>query len=156
VSDWRRDAHRAELLAIYAEADSLLAPYSCDASGECCDFANTGREPYPTAVELAEVEHAMRSASVSVSRKRRLPIARGASRACPLLSDDGRCRIYASRPFGCRTYFCERMTPEGSKLPRKELQDLSRRIADLAARFAKDARGMIRDPRPRPLTNALK
>ena len=28
-------------------------------------------------------------------------------RACPLLSADGRCRIYASRPFGCRTFFCD-------------------------------------------------
>jgi Fe-S-cluster containining protein len=152
---------RVELLAIYAEVDALLAPYSCAASGECCDFANTGREPYPTAVELAEVERAMRAASVSVGRKRRLPVARGrteASRVCPLLADEGRCRIYASRPFGCRTFFCERITPEGSKLPRKELQDLSRRIADLASRFAREEerRGAPCDPRPRPLTNALK
>jgi Fe-S-cluster containining protein len=149
---------RDELLAIYAEVDALLAPYACAASGECCDFANTGREPYPTAVELEEVKRAMRAASVSVARKRRLPVAGDAARVCPLLSHDGRCRIYASRPFGCRTFFCERITPEGSKLPRKELQGLSRRIAELAARFARDEerRGVACDPRPRPLTNALK
>ena len=24
------------------------------------------------------------------------------------MSDDGKCLVYASRPFGCRTFFCER------------------------------------------------
>jgi Fe-S-cluster containining protein len=154
VKAWKDDPVRAELLALYAEVDALLAPYSCDSSGECCDFANTGREPYPTPPELAEVELAMRAASISLprsahagARKKSLPIAD--SRVCPLLSD-GRCRIYASRPFGCRTYFCHRIAPEGAKLPRSELRRLSQAIADLAARHSP------RDPGPRPLTRALK
>jgi Fe-S-cluster containining protein len=29
---------------------------------------------------------------------------------CPFLEPDGkRCSVYASRPFGCRTFFCHRM-----------------------------------------------
>jgi Fe-S-cluster containining protein len=82
--------------------------------------------------------------------KKRLPIAGGGSQRCPLLSAEGRCRIYASRPFGCRTYFCHRITPEGSKLPRTEILRLSRAVSDLSERFAP------RDPGPRPLTRALK
>jgi Fe-S-cluster containining protein len=148
-----QSSHRAELLALYAEVDGLLAPFSCDASAECCHFGTTGREPYPTAIELAEVERAVRAGSLLArsnkdaggSKKRKLPLA---SWRCPLLSSEGRCRIYAARPFGCRTYFCERMSGPG-KLPRAEIQAVSRRIADLAARFAP------RDPLPRPLTKAL-
>ena len=73
-------------------------------------------------------------------------------RACPLLSADGRCRVYASRPFGCRTFLCDHAeAPFGArtKLPRDAIQVLSRRLADLSARFAP------RDPGPRPLTRAL-
>jgi Fe-S-cluster containining protein len=64
-------------------------------------------------------------------------------RACPLLSSEGRCHIYASRPFGCRTFFC------GQKLPRSQVNAIGRRIADLSAEFAP------RDPGPRPLVKAL-
>jgi Fe-S-cluster containining protein len=141
---------RAELLALYAEADRLLADHSCPASSDCCHFGAAGREPYPTAIELAELERAMREASVAVPRgagKRTLPVAREAL-VCPMLGRDGRCRVYAARPFGCRTFFCERASGPG-KLPRAELQRISRDIADLSARYDPD------DPRARPLTRAL-
>ena len=69
-------------------------------------------------------------------------------RTCALLDADGRCRIYASRPFGCRTYFCERR--EGpNKFPRDRVQELGRRIADLSART------FPRDPGPRALGKHL-
>lgn len=132
-----------ELRALYAETDALLSEYSCDSSGECCTFSNTGREPYPTAIERAEIEIAIGKIG-GLSKKKRLPLA---DRRCPLLSDDGKCRIYASRPFGCRTFFCHRVTP--AKLPRQELKELGARIADLSAR------AFPRDPGPRPLLKAL-
>ncbi len=146
----KSDPHRAELSAIYAEVDALLAPYSCASTTECCDFGVTGREPYPTAVELAEVERAMAAASIDPKAKgrRSLPVA-GTPRRCPLLSAEGKCRIYASRPFGCRTFFCERVEGPG-RLPTVEIRRLGRRVADLSARYAP------RDPGPRPLTRALK
>jgi Fe-S-cluster containining protein len=159
------DPHRASLLALYAEVDSLLAPFSCDGTTECCRFGITGREPYPTAVEIALVKHAIARAGITLStpprNKRALPVLGGASsasprrdaeagseRACPLLSAEGRCRVYAARPFGCRTFFCDRVEGPG-KLPRREIQRISRAIADLSARFAPQ------DPLPRPLTRAL-
>ena len=165
---FKSDPHRAELLALYAEVDALLAPFSCDASTDCCRFGVTGREPYPTAIELAEVEraargvgglasHVAKSAAAAATktarggRGRALPLAVSAAtdeRRCPLLSDEGRCRVYASRPFGCRTFFCDRATGPG-KMPRADVQRLSRAVASLSARFEP------RDPGPRPLSRAL-
>jgi hypothetical protein len=162
---WATSAERAELHALYAEADRLVAGWTCACSSaasagapdtpepRCCHFAVTGREPYPTAVELEEVRHAMRSAVAAPGGRRALPLAD--ARPCPLLSDAGRCRVYASRPLGCRTFFCDgpggATAPFGAKakLPREALRAIGRRIADLSARFAP------RDPHPRPLVRAL-
>jgi Fe-S-cluster containining protein len=163
---WKDDPARATLLALYAKADALVAGATCACSppsdapaapesrgasreevAPCCHFALTGREPYPTAVELAEVEHAVRARGIAGPPRRKLPMV-DALRACPLLSQAGRCTIYASRPFGCRTFFCQR--GEGPpRHARAGLEELSRGIADLSAR------AFPRDPRPRPLVRAL-
>jgi Fe-S-cluster containining protein len=95
----------------------------------------------------------MRAAGAAASgatSARRLPLAD--LRPCPLLSESGRCRIYASRPFGCRTFFChdaEGPTGARAKMPRDAVNAIGRRIADLSARFDP------RDPRPRALTKSL-
>jgi Fe-S-cluster containining protein len=140
---------RAELFSLYAEVDRALDGWTCPASSDCCHFGTAGREPYPTAVELAELERAMKAANVQLRPrgKRALPIARE-QQVCPALGEDGRCRVYASRPLGCRTFFCERGEGPG-KPPRAEIQRISRAIADLSARFDP------RDPRARPLMRAL-
>ena len=160
---WAQSPERAELLALYAEADACVAGNTCTCSAgvkrapeeaPCCHFAITGREPHPTAVELEEVRHAMRGLSIRTSRPKRLPqVELGDLRSCPLLSDDGGCRIYASRPFGCRTFFCDHAEgPFGApaRIPRARLLEIGRRIAALSARFAPE------DPHPRPLTRALR
>ena len=80
---------------------------------------------------------------------RRLPVAE--LRACPLLTPEGRCRVYASRPFGCRTFFCDHAEGPGGQGRRAasgRRDALGRRIADLSARHAP------RDPGPRPLVKA--
>jgi hypothetical protein len=154
---WSQSPERAALLALYEEVDALTLGMSCACSqagvggapdAQCCHFAVTGREPYPTAVELEEVRHAVRAANVAVA-----PPARGGLahlRPCPLLSPEGRCRIYASRPFGCRTFFC------GQKVPRESIAAIGRRIADLSVRFAGKSGGPREvDPGPRPLTRAI-
>ncbi|HZU82481.1 MAG TPA: YkgJ family cysteine cluster protein [Polyangiaceae bacterium] len=166
-SPWHRSAERAQLLALYAEADALVEGWSCrctpsedgpggdgasaaEAAPHCCHFEVTGREPYPSAVELEEVRHAIarrpaRRRDVSDPRLQLL-------RACPLLSGDGRCTIYASRPLGCRTFFCSgARAPFGARPepPRAALRTIAQRIADLSARFAPN------DPHPRPLVRAL-
>ena len=147
---WKTSPARGELLALYARVDALLAPFSCDSSTECCRFGVTGREPYVTPVELAEIEHAIRARGAALpkppSSPRSLPLVD--ERRCPLLGADDRCTIYASRPLGCRTFFCDRVQGPG-KLPRGEVNAVARSVADLAARFAP------RDPHSRPLTGAL-
>ena len=143
--DWKRSAARGELLALYKEVDELLRPFSCPSSGECCHFARTGREPYPHRVELDEVLHAAKATNAMT--KKRLVVME--ERTCRLLGDDGRCTIYASRPFGCRTYFCEKI--EGPrKWPRDQVNAIGRRIADLSAKTYPD-----RDAGPRALSKAL-
>jgi Fe-S-cluster containining protein len=153
---WRCSPFRAELQALYAETDALLQGLECACTEglshtpPCCDFGVLGREPYPTAVELEEVRHAVLASGLSARGRRRLPLADRAP--CPLLSDSGRCLVYSSRPFGCRTFFCpEAHGSFGSRTrtPRETINALGRRIADLSARFAP------KDPGPRPLRRAL-
>jgi Fe-S-cluster containining protein len=148
---FRESEARRELLRLYAEVDELTRGLSCDKSTDCCRFARTGREPYPTAVELAELRLAIGPKRAS----RGLPIARGhadAERSCPLLDASGRCSVYASRPFGCRTFFCDRARDEAGEaaaLPRGELRRIAGAIAALSERFDP------RDPHARPLSRAL-
>ena len=169
---WRDHPAREELLGLFREADVLSAGCSCTCAtatvredARCCRFAVTGREPYPTPLELCEVNHAIRasggkapggkasggkaSQGPSLTRRggRGLPLAREQGGDCPLLADDGRCGIYASRPFGCRTFFCQ--GHEAPRHVREAHQALGRRISALAARY------FPRDPGPRPFTRAL-
>jgi Fe-S-cluster containining protein len=149
---WKTSSARAELLALYARVDALFSPFSCDDSTECCRFGVTGREPYVTPVELAEVEHAIAARGAPLPSRprpsRALPVAHD-ERPCPLLTAAGKCSVYASRPLGCRSFFCERAQGP-RKFPRSEVQALARSVADLAGRFSP------RDPHSRPLTRALR
>ena len=131
----------SELRALYDEVDALTNGLGCEESTDCCRFGVTGREPYPTAVEIAELARAVRARG-GIPKSRTLPIV--SERRCPLLSDAGKCLVYASRPFGCRTFFCDHATVRA--MPKKEITRLSRAIADLSARFAP------RDGGPRPLS----
>ncbi len=144
-------AHLEQLRALYAKVDTALAGWSCETSTDCCRFGVTGREPYPTAVELAELERAVRARG-GLPKRRSLPLAVD-ERRCALLGDDNRCLVYAARPFGCRTFFCERARgPVGerapSSLPRALISEVGREIAALSARFAPA------DPGARPLSRA--
>jgi uncharacterized protein len=152
-----------ELTAIYRDVDSAFEGQTCPASTECCRFGITGREPYVTSIELALVERAIaaRGGARALGRsppplrtseagtgggKRRLKMAD--ERACPLLDASGRCSVYASRPLGCRTYWCERSVGT-SDVDQRDLNAYVRRIKDLAARHA--PAGDL----GRPLTRAL-
>lgn len=143
-------AQLAELERIYEAVDALTSGLSCDSSTDCCRFGVTGREPYPTAVELGLLERAVRARG-GLPRRRVLPTVD--ERRCTLLSDAGACLVYAARPFGCRTFFCDRARgPAGEdvrSLPRKEIARLARDVADLSARACSS------DPGPRPLSRAV-
>ena len=155
--DSNRDLFLEELAAIYRDADHLFVRWSCTASTECCQFGITGREPYVTSIELAAIGRA-RSASgaplvergggKSRRARRALPMANADDRRCPMLATDGRCSIYAWRPLGCRTFYCDRATP-GERVRHREITALVRRIQELASRHQPEG------DRGRPLTRAL-
>jgi Fe-S-cluster containining protein len=152
-----------ELAAIYREVDHAFAGHGCPASTECCRFGITGREPYVTSIELALVERAV--ARLGGARaigkppapltapeepsgrgKRRLAVVD--ERVCPLLDASGRCSIYAARPLGCRTFWCDRASGAG-EVARREVNAFVRRIQDLAARHKPGG------DQGRPLTRAI-
>jgi Fe-S-cluster containining protein len=147
------DSLLAELRSLYAETDALHSSTTCPASTECCRFGVTGREPYLTSIELLAIQRAVAAAGGPLSPKRRaLPLAGNTTeseRTCPLLSENGRCTIYASRPFGCRTFFCSRATRLGP-VPRAEEKALVLRLRALAERHVPGGDA------PRPLSNAVR
>lgn len=126
----------AELQALYARVDALYADWHCPTSTECCRFGITGRQPYVTGIETLAIRRALAQRGGPLSdHKRALPIllSEERERVCPLLDRKQRCSIYASRPIGCRTYFCGRAT-RGEGPSRPELREIMRELQDLAAR----------------------
>ncbi|MDP2342319.1 MAG: YkgJ family cysteine cluster protein [Deltaproteobacteria bacterium] len=97
-------------LQILQAASDVVDGFGCDCSTECCRFGVTGREPWLTRAEFDVVTAAVKA------QGRRLPVPDdddGEAR-CVFLGSDDRCRIYAARPLGCRTFFCDKTThPDG-------------------------------------------
>ncbi len=131
-------AQLAELRAIYRDADALYAGHACPSSTECCRFHLTGREPYVTTIELALLRRAVAARGGPLGpRKRALPLAADEG-TCPLLDADRRCAIYADRPLGCRTFYCERAHAD-VPVRQPALNALVRRVRELAERHAPGA-----------------
>jgi Fe-S-cluster containining protein len=140
-----------ELRTLYARADELYADWSCSRTTECCRFGITGRQPYVTSIELSLLRQAIARKGGSLApRRRALPITRDADseRMCPLLDRAGRCMVYAERPLGCRTFYCER-AQRGAGPSRDDLRELVRELQNLAERHE------LGGERARPLTRAL-
>ncbi|HEX8311816.1 MAG TPA: YkgJ family cysteine cluster protein [Chthoniobacteraceae bacterium] len=113
----------AEVRAIYRELAARPIERGCTQLTECCRFRLTGRTPYLTKAEAVVVAKAWRA----TGRKGLPEIVDG---SCPMLEPTtGRCRIYDSRPFGCRTHFC---APAGGPYARREVADLIHRLEDLS------------------------
>lgn len=159
-----------ELEAVYRELDARLQHDTCPASTECCRFAITGREPYVTSIEVALVERAIarKGGARALGRppaplasseandgprvekdKRRLTVVD--EEPCPLLDASGRCSVYDARPFGCRTFFCERAL-RSSGFSQRDTNEFVRRIKDIAARH--NVGGDQGKPLRRALTSA--
>lgn len=108
-----------EIRAIYAELASRPVERNCNLLTECCQFKLTGRTPHLTLGEAALAARAFKS----TGRKQLREDPKG---SCPMLdSNTGRCLIYESRPFGCRTHFCR---AAGGPYERREVLDLIRRL----------------------------
>jgi Fe-S-cluster containining protein len=149
------------LEAVLASADQAFSGWSCPASTECCRFGVTGREPYVTSIEIALIRRAIaarggpkswkRAGSMAPvdepAGRRSLPLAVD-ERRCPMLTDAGRCAIYAARPLGCRTFFCDRAS-SGGRVRHREVGALVREVQAIAAQHEPAG------DQGRPLTRAL-
>lgn len=123
------DAEATEVRAIYAELALHPIQRNCTRLTECCRFKLTGRTPFLTKGEALVAAKAWRA-----SGRRELP--ENAEGACPMLhAETGRCLIYESRPFGCRTHFC---AAAGGPYARREVADLIQRLETIDARMGGD------------------
>jgi Fe-S-cluster containining protein len=112
----------AEVRAVYAELAERPLARACQAHTGCCRFQLTGLTPHLTKGEALVAAKAVRAAG-----RKKLP--ESADGACPLLKrETGSCLIYADRPFGCRTHFCD---AAGGPYPRREVLDLIRRLEEV-------------------------
>jgi Fe-S-cluster containining protein len=127
-----RERARKEVRTVYRQADAAYAPFSCPASGECCQLARTGRQPW-----LWQPEWEL------LSGGRPLPPPREDG-GCPYLDAAGRrCTVYADRPFGCRTFFCERIRGP-ARQPAETVGTLLERLERISERVAP----ALKAPRP--------
>ncbi len=140
----------AELMRIYGDADAAYAGHNCPGSTECCRFNITGRQPYVTTIEVAALRAAIAARGGPLRpRRQALPLApRGDEGTCALLTRDAKCVVYASRPLGCRTFWCGRASSDGA-VPQRRLNELVRSVRELAERHAPGA------TQGRPLCRAL-
>jgi Fe-S-cluster containining protein len=115
----------AEVRAVYAELARRPVERACTRLTGCCHFALTGRTP-----QLTRGEALVAAKAVRAGGRKALP--NRDDGACPLLREDGVCRIYQDRPFGCRTHFC---ATAGGPYARAEVLDLIRRLETIDARL---------------------
>jgi uncharacterized protein len=116
-----QDEALTALRHVYAELEQRPVQRDCQLSTACCHFRNTGRQPQVTAVEALYAARGVRASG-------RKKLASHPDGACPCLGKDGKCSIYAHRPFGCRTHFC---AAAGGPYSRREVQDLIQRMESL-------------------------
>ena len=120
ITPERRQALLAGVRAIYKELAARPLERDCTGRAECCHFKLTGRTPFLTRGEALVAAQAVRA-----SGRKKLPLSPDG--ACPLL-ENGKCRIYEGRPFGCRTHFCK---AAGGPYARSEVRDLIQRLDDM-------------------------
>jgi Fe-S-cluster containining protein len=118
-------AARTAVREIYADLEDRPRQRNCTGVADCCRFRLTGRTPYLTRGEALVAAAAWRAAGRVELRDTR-------DGSCPMLGADGRCGIYADRPFGCRTHFC---AAAGGPLARGEVRDLIQRLEDIDHRL---------------------
>jgi Fe-S-cluster containining protein len=122
----RERAALGALAVVYREADAAWAPFSCPASGECCQLATTRRQPWLWRAEWVRVTERLKRDG------RPLPPPREDG-GCPLLDAGGkRCTVYEDRPLGCRTFFCGRIRGP-SRQPAEVMEALQRKLERLSA-----------------------
>ena len=88
---------RAEVLAVYTEADAAVAAAGprCDASGRCCRFTEYGHTLFISNLEADVLLSAAPPYAKPVSAD-----------FCPF-QVNSLCTARDARPLGCRVYFCD-------------------------------------------------
>jgi Fe-S-cluster containining protein len=115
-----------EVRAVYAALATRPIERGCMLQTECCQFRLTGRTPHLTKGEALVAARGVRAAGRKALPERE-------DGACPLLHPrTGKCMIYESRPFGCRTHFCD---AAGGPYARAEVIDLIRRLETVDAQL---------------------
>jgi hypothetical protein len=115
----RHEAALAEIRSVYADLAQRPVQRNCLSQTECCQFRLTGKIPQLTRGEAFLAAQAFRATG-----RKSLP--QRPEGGCPMLqTDTGKCLIYESRPFGCRTHFCQNA---GGPIARHEVLDLIRRL----------------------------
>jgi len=128
-----RTAARA-LESLHRQVDEAWSGFRCPGTAECCQLSQRGRQPWLWGVEWDALRRAVPA----------LPAPR-ADGGCPFLDAEGRrCTVYASRPLGCRSYFCHRATGPAHE-PTETMDRLHRRLEAIARSLRPDELG------PRPL-----
>jgi Fe-S-cluster containining protein len=118
-----------EVRAVYADLAKRHVTRNCIARTECCQFQLTGLTPQLTKGEALVAAKGFRATG-------RKEIPESEDGACLLLKrETGKCMIYADRPFGCRTHFCE---AAGGPYARKDVLDLIRRLEDVDRKLGGD------------------
>ncbi len=117
--------------AIYADLEKNPVERDCVRRTECCQFKLTGRTPMLTAGEAL-----VAAAGLKATGRREVPASLDEKAGrCPMLNPTGKCIIYDSRPFGCRTHFC---AAAGGPYSRNEVRELVRRLEDVDASLGGD------------------
>jgi hypothetical protein len=112
----------AAVKKIYADLAARPLERQCALRTRCCQFQLTGKIPHLTRGEALVAAKALRATG-----RKTLPVREDG--ACPLLDPrTARCLIYESRPFGCRTHFCQ---PAGGMYPRAHVLDLIHRLEEI-------------------------
>lgn len=94
--------------------------------------------------QLTRGEAVVAAAGWRAAGRKAVPTDEPSDGACPFLGENGRCQIYADRPFGCRTHFC---AAAGGMLERSSIIDLIHRLEAIDEKLAGDG--------PKPLRNAV-
>jgi Fe-S-cluster containining protein len=119
----------AEVRAVYADLVKRPITRQCIARTGCCQFKLTGLTPQLTKGEAFVAAKGFRATG-------RREMSDPEDGACPFLKrETGRCLIYADRPFGCRTHFCD---AAGGPYAREEVLDLIRRLEEIDRRSGGD------------------
>ena len=138
----RHAAFLAEVRSVYAELAQRPVQRNCLRQTECCQFQLTGKIP-----QLTRGEALLAAQGFRATGRKTLPAPTDG--ACPMLqAGTGKCLIYESRPFGCRTHFCQ---TAGGPIERHEVLPLIRRLEKIDRELGGDGP----HPLPQSMAQAL-